>query len=73
MNLAVSTNAGKEIPQPKIVNFKFLEILVGIAGLVGVSVLGMHRMQVHRNASSLLEMGQNAREAGDLDIPREYA
>jgi len=56
----------------RMINFRFLGILCGAGAVFFGSVLAIHAWQVQRNASSLLVLGQRAREQGDLDRACDY-
>ena|GEM_PF-1986913 len=58
--------------QPRLINFRFVAILSVACGIFFSSVYAIHGWQMRRNAGSLIELGERARDAGDTAKAREY-
>ena len=58
--------------RPRMINFRFVAILAAACGVFFSSVYAIHGWQMRRNAGSLIDLGERAREAGDVDKAREY-
>ncbi len=58
--------------RPRMINFRFVAILATACGVFFSSVYAIHGWQMRRNAGSLIELGERAREAGDVGKARDY-
>ncbi len=56
----------------RVVNYRFLGICCATAGILLGSAYYVHGWQVRRNAGQLLQLGQEAREAGELAKARDF-
>ncbi len=58
--------------RPRMINYRFVAILATASGVFFSSIYAIHGWQMRRNAGSLIELGERARESGDVGKAREY-
>jgi tetratricopeptide (TPR) repeat protein len=68
---AITSDEAAEI-RPRMINYRFVAILAVAFGVFFSSVFAIHGWQMQRNAGALIELGERARDEGDLNKAREY-
>ncbi|MBI1313461.1 tetratricopeptide repeat protein [bacterium] len=58
--------------RPRMINYRFVAILLAAGGVFFSSVVAIHGWQMRRNAGTLIELGERAREDGDFTKARDY-